>query len=108
MYCSNALHASRPSASSVRHACCHGYVSADVHAVRAAVQARRREIMRQERMEAEAREKDLDAAYEAKQTALREQEEARTAKRRAKRLKKKVGACCITPLLCAASPIGQL
>ena len=50
--------------------------------------------MRQERMESEAREKDLDVAFEAKQRALREQEEARTAKRRAKRLKKKVRECC--------------
>lgn len=47
-------------------------------------------MMRQERMEADAHERELDAEFQAKQAALAEQEEARTAKRRAKRLKKKV------------------
>ena len=46
--------------------------------------------MRQERMEADARERELDEEFQAKQRALLEQEEQRTAKRRAKRLKKKV------------------
>ena len=55
-----------------------------------ALQARRREMMRQERMEADARERELDEAFRTKQRALMEQEEQRTAKRRAKRLKKKV------------------
>jgi hypothetical protein len=47
-------------------------------------------MMRQERMEAEARSKELDEQFAAKQRTLNEQEEARTAKRRAKRLKRKV------------------
>ena len=54
-------------------------------------QARRREMMRQERMEADARERELDEGFRRRQRALAEQEEQRTAKRRAKRLKKKVG-----------------
>ncbi|BDA46114.1 probable PRKR-interacting protein 1 [Coccomyxa sp. Obi] len=51
--------------------------------------ARRREMMRQDRMEEEAKQKDLDAEFEAKQAALRQAEEEKTAKRRAKRMKKK-------------------
>ena len=50
--------------------------------------------MRQERMEADARERELDEGFREKHRALAAQEEQRTAKRRAKRLKKKVGMLC--------------
>ncbi|KAK9817826.1 hypothetical protein WJX72_002773 [[Myrmecia] bisecta] len=52
-------------------------------------QARRREMMRQGRIEEEAQEMQLQSEFEQKQAQLRKEEEERTAKRRAKRLKRK-------------------
>ncbi|KAK9842465.1 hypothetical protein WJX81_001366 [Elliptochloris bilobata] len=51
--------------------------------------ARRRELMRLERMEEESKQRQLDEEFREKKQRLDAEEEAKTAKRRAKRLKQK-------------------